>query len=196
MLLVPARFMSQDGWFPFIIMMDIVVQKETSLAFPYCCIIAVCPAAIPTWKRSFHRHARLIIPQEFIWDVEKCSLILASYFSSGQTEWGGDFPGCYSRAVKSDVWKRTGTTKDASSHVSRGHGLAVSTSLQHFCVRCAFKCRLPTSLQTRTQVLHQFLEPKIQNSVLAFCSCVVSKFSHTDAFSLWCWSHLCIMSRL
>lgn len=83
--------------------MDIVVQQETSLAFPYSCIIAVCPAAIPTWKRSFNRHARLIIPQEFIWDVEKCSLILASYFSYWQTEWEGDFSGCYSCAVKSDM---------------------------------------------------------------------------------------------
>lgn len=60
---------------------------------------------------SSHPNLGKIIPQtrtadytsEFIWDVEKRSLISASYFSSGQTEWEGDFPGCYSCAVKSDA---------------------------------------------------------------------------------------------
>lgn len=52
---MPARFMSQYGLFPFIIMMDIAVQKGISLAFPYRCIITVCLPAIPTWGTSSQR---------------------------------------------------------------------------------------------------------------------------------------------
>lgn len=47
--------MSQYGLFPFIIMMDITVQKGISLAFLYRCIITVCLPAIPTWGTSSQR---------------------------------------------------------------------------------------------------------------------------------------------
>lgn len=50
--------------------------------------------------------------------------------------------------LRDALWSQSGTTKGASSHVSSGHGVVFSTSLRHFCVRCPFKCRLPTSLQS------------------------------------------------
>lgn len=72
-----------------------------------------------------------------------------TFLRDKQSERAVDFSGCCTtRYEVGGVWKHTSTTKGASSNTSSGHGVVFSSSLRHFCVRCPFKCRLPTLLQS------------------------------------------------
>lgn len=175
-------------------MMDIAVQRGISLAFPYRCIITVCLPAIPTWETSLQRTRTantqwLYVMGLFAWDVCKCSHRYKNTLSDPNAA-----RSCHhkqseqetSRAatvhsVKSEKCENTPAQQRAHLHTClQDTASSAPPSLQHFCVRCPFKCRLPTSLQRKHKFCISFYSLRSKLCVAFLLLCGVKKFYHIN----------------